>query len=129
MRITSHEEPQVMVQNPLTPQIEKTADLLRSLQDSIQRLRNEAEALREQLEAEQEVGGDISKPQLAKLEGLIRDCQKVEKTLVAQSSQFTSLAETGPSLDLDALRTDLRCRLATLRACCDEPDVSGGTAG
>ncbi|WP_240931847.1 recombinase [Parasedimentitalea denitrificans] len=129
MRITSHEEPQVMVQNPLTPQIEKTADLLRSLQDSIQRLRNVAEALREQLEADQEVGGDISKPQIAKLEGLIRDCQKVEKTLVAQSSQFASLAETGPSLDLDQLRGDLRCRLATLRACCDERDVSGGTDG
>ncbi|NRB19447.1 MAG: recombinase [Rhodobacteraceae bacterium] len=118
-----------MVQNPLTPQIEKTADLLRSLQDSILRLRHEAEALREQLEADQEVGGDISKPQLAKLEGLIRDCQKVEKTLVAQSSQFTSLAETGPCLDLDALRADLRRRLATLRACCDERDVSAGTAG
>jgi len=114
-----------MVQNPLTPQIEKTADLLRSLQDSIQRLRNTAEALREQLEAEQEFGGEISTPQLTKLEGLIRDCQKVEKTLVAQSSQFASLADTGPSLDLDALRADLRCRLATLRTCCDERDVSG----
>jgi len=125
MRIKSHEEVQVMVQNPLTPQIEKTADLLRSLQDSIMRLRNTAEALREQLEAEQEIGGEISTPQLTKLEGLIRDCQKVEKTLVAQSSQFASLADTGPSLDLDALRADLRCRLATLRTCCDERDVSG----
>jgi len=125
MRIKSHEEVQVMVQNPLTPQIEKTADLLRSLQDSIMRLRNTAEALREQLEAEQEIGGEISTPQLTKLEGLIRDCQKVEKTLVAQSSQFASLADTGPSLDLDTLRADLRCRLATLRTCCDERDVSG----
>ncbi|KAE9631862.1 hypothetical protein GP644_04735 [Parasedimentitalea maritima] len=118
-----------MVQIPLTPDIEKTADLLRSLQESIMRLRNEAEALREQLEAEQEMGGDISKPQLAKLEGLIRDCQKVEKTLVAQSSQFASLTEIGPALDLDSLRSDLRCRLASLRTCCDERDVSGGTAG
>ncbi|WP_246079539.1 recombinase [Parasedimentitalea maritima] len=93
------------------------------------RLRNEAEALREQLEAKQEMGGDISKPQLAKLEGLIRDCQKVEKTLVAQSSQFASLTESGPALNLDSLRSDLRCRLASLRTCCDERDVSGGTAG
>ncbi len=114
-----------MVQNPLTPQIERTADLLRSLQDSIQRLRNTAEALREQLEAEQEIGGEISTPHLTKLEGLIRDCQKVEKTLVAQSSQFASLVDTDPSLDLDNLRTDLRCRLSNLRACCDERDVSG----
>jgi len=114
-----------MVKSTLDPQIEQTADLLRSLQDSILRLRNEAEAMREQLEAEGEVDGTISKPQIIKLEGLIRDCQKVEKALVVQSSQFTALAGAGPELDLTAIRADIRCRLAHLRACCDERDVSG----
>ena len=112
-----------MANTTLDPQIDKTADLLRSLQESILRLRNEAEALREQLEAEGEVDGAVSKPQITKLEGLIRDCQKVEKTLVAQSSTLTTL--TGHCFDLDAIRADICCRLASLRACCDEQDVPG----
>lgn len=100
----------------LTRQVHYTADLLRSLQDSIHRLRNEAEELREQLET---TGGDDTtgaKGQISKLEGLIRDCQKVEKVIAEQSTEFTRMLKSEHELDLVAARAAVERGLACLRA-------------
>lgn len=100
----------------LTRQVHYTADLLRSLQDSIHRLRNEAEELREQLETTgaDEVTG--AKAQISKLEGLIRDCQKVEKVIAEQSTEFTRMLKSEHELDLVAARAAVERGLACLRA-------------
>ena len=97
--------------------IGKTADLLRSLHDSILALRNEAETLRAELSAEHDINPETAgvKPQINKLETLIRDCQKVEKTLVDQSSLIRSTPDTAP-YDFDAVRAEIHSRLARLRA-------------
>ncbi len=64
--------------------IEISSDLLRSLHDSLRRARRISEDYLAQFEAEQDINLDTAqlKPQIAKLDGLIRDIQKVEKTLV-----------------------------------------------
>lgn len=93
----------------------KTADLLRSLHDSILSLRNEAEVLRAELRAEDTINPETAgvKPQINKLETLIRDCQKVEKTLVDQSALI--LTNT-PAYDFESVRAEIHSRLARLRA-------------
>ncbi|WP_241483467.1 hypothetical protein [Leisingera sp. ANG-DT] len=93
-----------------------TADLLLSLQDSIHRLRKEAEELREQLET---TGADEmtgAKSQVRKLEDLIRDCQKVEKTLAEQSTDVARLLKSEHELDLVAARAAVELGLSRLRA-------------
>ncbi|UWQ64169.1 hypothetical protein K3723_07735 [Leisingera caerulea] len=100
----------------LQRQVHFTADLLRSLQESIHRLRNEAEELREQLET---TGGDEAtgaKGQISKLEGLIRDCQKVEKVIAKQSTEFARMLKSEHELDLGAARAAVECGLSRLRA-------------
>ncbi|KIC25774.1 hypothetical protein GC1_02900 [Leisingera sp. ANG1] len=87
-----------------------TADLLLSLQDSIHRLRKEAEELREQLET------TGAKSQVRKLEDLIRDCQKVEKTLAEQSTDVARLLKSEHELDLVAARAAVELGLSRLRA-------------
>ncbi|MBT8152548.1 recombinase [Epibacterium ulvae] len=106
------------MKHPPETLIGKTADLLRSLHDSILTLRNEAEALREQLRAEDAINPDTGgvKPQINKLETLIRDCQKVEKTLVDQSALITDASTQTPAYDFEAVRVEINSRLARLRA-------------
>ncbi len=107
-----------LMKHPPETLIGKTADLLRSLHDSILSLRNEAETLREQLRAEDAVNPETAgvKPQINKLETLIRDCQKVEKTLVEQSALITDASTQTPTYDFDAVRAEIDSRLARLRA-------------
>lgn len=109
----------------LKKQIHYTADLLRSLQESIHRLRNAAETLRQQLEAdgaEEAAGG---KSQISKLEQLIRDCQKVEKVIAEQSTEFADMLKSENQLDLDAARRDVESRLSSIRAILAPELVSG----
>ncbi|UWQ42988.1 hypothetical protein K3718_07840 [Leisingera aquaemixtae] len=97
-------------------QVHYTADLLRSLQESIHRLRNAAEELREQLET---TGGDEAtgaRAQISRLEGLIRDCQKVEKVIAEQSTEFARMLKSEHELDLGAARAAVECGLSRLRA-------------
>ncbi|WP_052261954.1 hypothetical protein [Leisingera sp. ANG-M1] len=100
----------------LKRQVHYTADLLRSLQDSIHRLRNEAEDLREQLETEGADDTTGAKSQVSKLEALIRDCQKVERLLAEQSSEFARMLKSEHELDFGAARRDVESRLAGIRA-------------
>ncbi|QDI75964.1 MULTISPECIES: hypothetical protein [Leisingera] len=100
----------------LQRQVHYTADLLRSLQESIHRLRNAAEELREQLET---TGGDEAtgaRAQISRLEGLIRDCQKVEKVIAEQSTEFARMLKSEHELDLGAARAAVECGLSRLRA-------------
>lgn len=100
----------------LTRQVHFTADLLRSLQESIHRLRNAAEELREQLET---TGGDDAtgaRAQISRLEGLIRDCQKVEKVIAEQSTEFARMLKSEHELDLGAARAAVERGLSRLRA-------------
>ncbi|UWQ26360.1 hypothetical protein PNH50_07865 [Leisingera aquaemixtae] len=100
----------------LQRQVHFTADLLRSLQESIHRLRNAAEELREQLET---TGGDEAtgaRAQISRLEGLIRDCQKVEKVIAEQSTEFARMLKSEHELDLGAARAAVECGLSRLRA-------------
>lgn len=109
----------------LKRQVLYTSDLLRSLQESIHRLRNEAEALRAQLESNgiEEVTG--TKGQVSKLEQLIRECQKVERVLAEQSSEFAGLFKSENDLDLVAARAAVERGLSGLRAALDPELVLG----
>lgn len=100
----------------LQRQVHLTADLLRSLQESMHRLRNAAEELREQLETTG--GGEATgaKAQIGRLEGLIRDCQKVEKVIAEQSTEFARMLKSGHELDLHAARAAVERGLSRLRA-------------
>ena len=102
-----------MTNTPRGRAAQMTADLLASLQESINRLRREAEALRAGLEdgAEGETTG--ANRQFAGLNSLIRDCQKVETCLV----EYSNTHGGGEGLDLDAARAEIRCRMARLRRC------------
>ncbi|MGR3759633.1 hypothetical protein ACUXV3_05805 [Roseobacteraceae bacterium NS-SX3] len=114
-----------MTETALDTQAVYTADLLASLQESILRLRHAAEGLRAQLETDgvEEITG--ASGQISKLEGLIRDCQKVEKTLAEQSSQFNRLSRSEAALDLGAARSEILRRLDGLRAVLAGGDVPG----
>lgn len=114
-----------MTEPKLDPQVEATRDLLRSMQQSILRLRQELEHLR--LRLAQEAGESLSPPlpQITKLEGLIRDCQKVEKVLVEQNKPIHSESE----LDLEAARVEICSRLERLRHARDAGGPAGGADG
>ncbi|MFW8593271.1 hypothetical protein ACOHWE_03615 [Cribrihabitans neustonicus] len=79
-------------------------------------LRNDAEALRSRLRAEEAEESSAVKSQVAKLDPLIRDCQKVEKLLAEQSADFARLQNKGHELDLAAAKREIEGRLARLRA-------------
>ncbi|TNJ46717.1 hypothetical protein [Phaeobacter sp. B1627] len=106
--------------------IDISADLLRSLHDSLRRARKASETYLAQFEAEQDINPDTAtlKPQIAKLDGLIRDIQKVEKTLV--DHEKTSGATGMVAFDLRAARDEIERRLAGLRAAIHDADAAGG---
>lgn len=112
-----------MNDNQTGPVVQRTRDLLQSLQQSILRLRQEAEELRAQLACDgaEALAGTL--PRIAKLEGLIRDCQKVEKTLVEQNDH-SACDQSG--LDLAAARIEISCRLDRLRAPLDREEPASG---
>ncbi|KXF90524.1 recombinase [Phaeobacter sp. HS012] len=118
MEVHHYEAPTMSTYTPEN-RLAKTADLLFSLHSSIERLRQEAEQMLERLACDEDEGG--STPRIAKLESLIRDSQKVEKTLVEQSEQHQAAA----GLDIKAARDEIENRLARLRASLDAEDVSG----
>lgn len=108
-----------------------SSDLLRSLHDSLRRARKASEDYLAQFEAEAEANPDTTnlKPQIARLDGLIRDIQKVEKTLVARDLAERD-ARIGAAelvaLDLCAARDEILRRLAGLRAALHGGDAADG---
>lgn len=110
----------------ITPEerISRTAELLQSLERSIRDLRKAAEDLRMQIETGEDA--DLAGPskQLGQVNGLIRDCQKVETSFVEQVRKEAGIAQGGYALDLERARFEIGCRLARLRTCCGSGAVS-----
>ena len=106
--------------------IEISSDLLRSLHDSLRRARRISEDYLAQFEAEQDINPDTAqlKPQIAKLDGLIRDIQKVEKTLVDRKD--APGAARMVAFDLCAARDEIERRLVGLCAALHDADLAGG---
>lgn len=110
----------------ITPEerVHKTADLLRSLQDSIQELRHMAEDLKAQIVAGEDADLTNGKRQVDEIGKLIRSCQNVEERFVEHHHKQAGIARGGYALDLGRARTEIGCRLARLRACCHTGEVS-----
>ncbi len=110
----------------ITPEdrVSRTAELFRSLEDSIRNLRQMAEDLRLQIEAGEDVDLTGGARQIAQCDGLIRSCQKVEMCLVEQEQRQAGIVQGGYALDLDTARFEIGCRLARIRACGDTRAVS-----
>jgi septal ring factor EnvC (AmiA/AmiB activator) len=104
--------------------IQQTTDLLRSLQDSIGALRQKAEDLRQRIEAGEDSDLIGYSKDIARVETLIRACQKVEASLVEQQDRHSGHANGCSALDLEQARFEIGCRLARLRTCCDPGGVS-----
>ncbi|KUP91725.1 hypothetical protein [Tritonibacter horizontis] len=106
--------------------IATSSDLLQSLHDSLRRARRASESYLAQFEAELDINPDTTalKPQIAKLDGLIRDIQKVEKTLVEREQTPGAIGMV--AFDLGAARDEIERRLAGLHAAIYDPDHAGG---
>ncbi|MFC3118379.1 hypothetical protein [Jhaorihella thermophila] len=110
----------------VTPEerVSRTADLLRSLEDSVRELRQMAEALKRQIEAGEDAALAEGSRQVEQAVRLIRSCQKVEECFVEQRERQAGIVRGGYALDLDRARLEIGCRLARLRACGDSRAVS-----
>jgi len=95
----------------------RTADLMRSLEESLGNLRRQAEDLRRQIETGEEADLVNGSKQVAQVSSLIRSCQKVEEIFVEHHNRQAGIARGGYALDLEAARSEIGCRLARLRAC------------
>jgi len=103
-------------------QVQILQDLFRSLQLSLMRLRQEIETFRERLVQDGECALKGPVPAVNKLEGLIRDCQKVERAL----AEFKDGSERDAAdLDLEWARREIHSRLDRLRAAHDAGDAAG----
>jgi len=101
----------------LDEQISRTADLLRSLEESLCNLRQQAEDLATRIETGEDVNLAKGSKQVAQVSGLIRSCQKVEEQFVEHHNRQAGIARGGYALDLEEARSEIGCRLARLRAC------------
>ncbi len=111
----------------ITPEerVSQTADLLKSLQNSIQELRQKAEDLKARIEAGEDAELSGPKRQVDDISKLIRSCQNVEERFVERYHKQAGIVRGGYALDLDAARSEIGCRLAKLRKCCGAGRVSG----
>lgn len=109
----------------ITPEdrVSRTADLLRSLEDSIRELRQMAEELKRQIEAGESADLADGGRQVEQAVRLIRSCQKVEECFVEQRERQAGIVRGGYALDLHKARLEIGCRLARLRACRDSRGV------
>lgn len=110
----------------ITPEerVSRTADLLRSVQDSIQSLRQMAEDLKSQIQAGEDADLISGKKQVDELGKLIRSCQTVEERFVEHHHRQAGIVRGSYALDLDRARFEVGCRLARLRTCCNSREVS-----
>ncbi|MBK0327004.1 hypothetical protein I5535_06805 [Rhodobacteraceae bacterium F11138] len=105
----------------ITPEerVLRTAELFQSVEDSLRKLRQQAEDLYAQLKAGEETDLVDGSKRVAAVERLIGTCQKVETSLVEQQRKQEGIVRGGYALDMDAARAEIGCRLARLRRCCD----------
>lgn len=110
----------------ITPEerVFRTTELLQSLEDSVRKLRQQARDLCQQIEAGEDADLVNGSKQVAGAEALIRSCHKVEASLVEQQRRQAGIVQGGYALDLDRARSEVGCRLARLRTCCNARDIS-----
>jgi hypothetical protein len=92
-----------------------TANLLASLLFDVAKLRKLATELRERLErGDCPDLGDAGR-KFAGADTLVKNCQKLEMTLVTMQNLETGVGRAGYALDLDKARDEVRGRLDRLR--------------
>lgn len=102
----------------------KTAELVRSVHNSIRDLRNVIEGLNQQFIAGEDVELALVAKVLSPAEGLIRNCQRLETILAEQTNRTLGIVQGGYAVNLDHARFEIGCRLARLRTCCSSGAVS-----
>ena len=98
--------------------------LLHSIENSIRDVRTIAQDLKQQIEAGEDADLVDGAKQLARADGLVRTCQKVEANLVELHNRQTGIVQGGYALDLEQARTRIGCQLARLRRCSGARGVS-----
>lgn len=112
--------------NPVTPEehVSQTAELLQSLHGSIRRLRQNTEAMCQDLMTGTDADTAQVARQIASVEGLIRICQKVESNLVEQYRKQTGSGPDGAAFDLEEVKSEIGRRLDRLRAASGQGEIS-----
>lgn len=110
----------------ITPGLEeaRTDELLLEVHDSLRDLRREFRALKERVEAGEDVKNTELKSRGSELGTVLVNCQKLETTLAEVRQKRSRIAQGGYALDLDAARVEVRCALGRLRTCGRPRDVS-----
>jgi hypothetical protein len=99
--------------------VSRSADVYKSLLESLSRLREQAEDLRKQLEAGEDADLADGSKRVLTVDRLVMSCQRAEIILAEQQNRKLGIVRGGYALDLDAARHEVGCRLARLRRCGD----------
>ena len=104
----------------VTPEERKslTQEHLRAFLDSIQNLRKAIDGLNKQAAEGEDVDLALAQKLLSPAESVIKNCVKLEMSLVEQKNRELGIVQGGYAVDLDRARFEIGCRLARLRACC-----------
>ncbi len=110
----------------ITPGLEeaRTDELLLDVHNSLRDLRREFRALKERVEAGEDVKNTEVRSKGTDLSSVLVNCQKLETTLAEVRQKRSRIAQGGYALDLDAAGVEVRCALARLRTCTGTRDVS-----
>ena len=110
----------------ITPEdrVSNMETLLHSIEASIREVRQAAEDLKQQITSGEDADLADGAKQLARADGLVRTCQKVEANLVELHNRQTGVVQGGYALDLEQARLRIGCQLARLRRCSDARDIS-----
>lgn len=103
----------------ITPGLEeaRTDELLLDVHNSLSDLRREFRALKERVEAGEDVKDTEFKSKGSNLSNVLVSCQKLETTLAEVRQKRSRIAQGGYALDLDAAGVEVRCALGRLRTC------------
>lgn len=109
----------------ITPGLEeaRTDELLLSVHDSLSDLRREFQALKERVEAGEDVKNAELSAKKTKLSDVLVSCQKLEVSLAEVRNRRSRIAQGGYALDLDAAGIEVRCALGRLRTCAGARNV------
>ncbi len=110
----------------ITPGLEeaRTDELLLDVHNSLGDLRREFRALKERVEAGEDVSGTELKSKGTDLNTVLVSCQRLETTLAEVRQKRSRIAQGGYALDLDSAGVEVRCALARLRTCASAGRVS-----
>lgn len=110
----------------ITPGLEeaRTDELLLDVHNSLSDLRREFRALKERVEAGEDVKNTELKSKGSDLNSVLVSCQRLETTLAEVREKRSRIAQGGYALDLNAARVEVRCALGRLRTCGGSRDVS-----